>query len=134
MYLVNQRGLNLKLDIPDEMNIKIDKIRIEHVFLNLLSNAIKYPEDGTEVKIKLEQRGEEIIIIIEDGGPGIPESEIPMIFEKYMKLSPKPSMGESTTGLGMYLAKNFVELIDGKIEITNISDNGGLRARISLPI
>jgi K+-sensing histidine kinase KdpD len=42
-------------------------------------------------------------------------------------------MGESTTGLGMYLAKNFAKLIDGKIEIGNISENGGLRVRISLP-
>ena len=43
-------------------------------------------------------------------------------------------MGESTTGLGMYLAKNFVELIDGKIEVSNVSDNGGLRVRILLPV
>ena len=113
--------------------LKTDSYLLEKILSNVLSNAIKYPEDGTEVKVKLEQRGEEIIIIIEDGGPGIPESELPMIFERYTKLSPKPSMGESTTGLGMYLAKNFVELIDGKLEITNISDNGGLRARVSLP-
>jgi signal transduction histidine kinase len=114
--------------------VNTDSYLLEKILSNILSNAIKYPEEGTEVKIKLEQRGEEIIIIIEDGGPGIPESEILMVFEKYTKLSPKPSMGESTTGLGMYLAKNFVELIDGKLEINNISDNGGLRARISLPI
>ena len=114
--------------------VKTDSYLLEKILSNILSNAIKYPEEGTEVKIKLEQRGEEIIIIIEDGGPGIPESEILMVFEKYTKLSPKPSMGESTTGLGMYLAKNFVELIDGKLEINNISDNGGLRTRISLPI
>jgi signal transduction histidine kinase len=114
--------------------VNTDSYLLEKILSNILSNAIKYPEEGTEVKIKLEQRGEEIIIIIEDGGPGIPESEILMVFEKYTKLSPKPSMGESTTGLGMYLAKNFVELIDGKLDINNISDNGGLRARISLPI
>ncbi len=113
--------------------VKTDSYLLEKIFSNVLSNAIKYPEDGTEVKIKIEQRGEKIIIIIEDGGPGITESEISKIFDKYTKLSPKPSMGESTTGLGMYLTKNFVELIDGKIEITNISDNGGLRVRISLP-
>jgi K+-sensing histidine kinase KdpD len=113
--------------------IKTDSYLLEKILANVLSNAIKYPEDGTEVRIKLEQRGEEVIIIIEDGGPGISESELPLIFEKYTKLSTQPTMGESTTGLGIFLAKNFVEMIDGKIEIANISDNGGLRVRISLP-
>lgn len=112
--------------------IKTDSYLLEKILANVLSNAIKYPEDGTEVRIKLEQRGEEVIIIIEDGGPGISESELPLIFEKYTKLSTQPTMGESTTGLGIFLAKNFVEMIDGKIEIANISDNGGLRVRISL--
>jgi K+-sensing histidine kinase KdpD len=114
--------------------IKTDSYLLEKILSNVLSNAIKYPEDGTEVRIKLEQRGQEVAIIFEDGGPGISGSELPMIFEKYTKLGTQPTMGESTTGLGMYLAKSFVELIDGKIEITNISDHGGLRVRISLPV
>jgi len=113
--------------------IKTDSYVLEKILSNALSNAIKYPEDGTKVRIKLEQRGDEIIIIYEDGGPGISDEELPVIFEKYTKLSTQPTMGESTTGLGMYLAKNFAELIDGKIEIGNISENGGLRVRISLP-
>ena len=113
--------------------IKTDSYVLEKILANALSNAIKYPEDGTNVRIKLEQRGDEVIIIYEDGGPGISDEELPEIFEKYTKLSTQPTMGESTTGLGMYLAKNFTELIDGKIEIGNISENGGLRVRISLP-
>lgn len=114
--------------------IQTDSYVLEKILSNVLSNAIKYPEDGTEVRIKLEQRGEEVVIICEDGGPGISNEELPLIFEKYTKLSTKPTMGESTTGLGMYLAKKFVELIDGRIEISNISDNGGLRVRIFLPV
>jgi len=113
--------------------VKTDSYLLEKILSNVLSNAIKYPEDGTEVRTKLEQRGDEVIIIYEDGGPGISDEELPMIYEKYTKLSTQPTMGESTTGLGMYLTKNFIELIDGKIEIGNISENGGLRIRISLP-
>lgn len=114
--------------------VKTDSYVLEKVLSNVLSNAIKFPEDGTEVKIKMEQRGEEVIIIYEDGGPGISDEELPMIFEKYTKLSTQPTMGESTTGLGMYLAKKFIELIDGKIEIEKASDNGGLRVRVLLPV
>lgn len=114
--------------------VKTDSYVLEKVLSNVLSNAIKFPEDGTEVKIKMEQRGEEVIIFYEDGGPGISDEELPMIFEKYTKLSTQPTMGESTTGLGMYLARKFIELIDGKIEIEKASDNGGLRVRILLPV
>ena len=103
-------------------DIQTDSYVLEKILSCVLSNAIK-----------LEQRGEEVVIIYEDGGPGISDEELPLIFEKYTKLSTIPTMGESTTGLGMYLAKSFVELIDGKIEIGNISDNGGLRVRIFLP-
>ena len=53
---------------------------------------------------------------------------------KIALLGTQPTMGESTTGLGMYLAKRFVELIDGEIEIANISEHGGLRVKISLPV
>ena len=114
-------------------DLKTDSYLLEKILSNVLSNAIKYPEDGTEVRINLEQRGEDLIILVEDGGPGIHESERPMIFEKYTKLKTQPSMGESTTGLGMYLSKRFVEMIDGKIEVTNVSENGGLRVKIIIP-
>lgn len=56
MYLIKQRKLILKLELPDEMIVNIDRIRIEHVFLNLLSNAIKNtPPNGTII-INLEQK------------------------------------------------------------------------------
>jgi len=112
--------------------IKTDAYILEKILSNVLSNAIKYPDNGTEISIKLEKRGTDIIIIYEDGGPGIPQDELPRIFDKYSKCSPKPTMGESTTGLGLYLAKHLAELIDGRIEVNN-KTNGGLRVRIILP-
>jgi K+-sensing histidine kinase KdpD len=111
--------------------IKTDFYVLEKILSNVLSNAIKYPDNGTEVSVKLEKRGADIIIIYEDSGPGIPQDELTRIFDKYTKCSPKPTMGESTTGLGLYLAKHLAELIDGRIEAGNIT-NAGLRVRIIL--
>ena len=112
--------------------IKTDSYILEKILSNVLSNAIKFPESGSEVTVKLEKRGNEIIIIYEDNGPGIPQEELARVFSKYDKLSPKPTMGESTTGLGLYLARQFTGLIDGSIEVTNIT-RSGLRVRITLP-
>jgi K+-sensing histidine kinase KdpD len=112
--------------------IMTDAYILEKIFANVLSNAIKFPENGSQVTIKMEKRVSDIIILFEDDGPGIPEIELPKIYEKYSKLSPKPSMGESTTGLGMYLAKYFVERIKGRMEVENIS-NSGLRVKVILP-
>jgi K+-sensing histidine kinase KdpD len=112
--------------------IETDAYILEKIFANVLSNTIKFPPNGSQVVIKLEKRGSNIITIFEDDGPGIPDNELSKIFEKYSKLSPKPSMGESTTGLGMYLSKYFAELINGHIEAENTTDSG-LRVKIILP-
>ena len=112
--------------------IKSDSYVLEKILSNVLSNAIKYPEKGSEVSVKLEKRGTEIIIIYEDNGPGIPQEELPSVFDKYAKLSPRPTTGESTTGLGLYLAKHFAEMIEGRIEVENITKTG-IRVRIILP-
>ena len=112
--------------------IKSDSYVLEKILSNVLSNAIKYPEKGSEVSVKLEKRGTEIIIIYEDNGPGIPQEELPNVFDKYAKLSPRPTTGESTTGLGLYLAKHFAEMIEGRIEVENITKTG-IRVRIILP-
>jgi len=112
--------------------IKTDSYVLEKILSNILSNAIKYPEKGSEVSVKLEKRGTEIIIIYEDNGPGVPQEELLRVFDKYTKLSPRPTTGESTTGLGLYLAKHFAEMIEGRLEVENIT-NSGLRVRIILP-
>lgn len=113
--------------------IRSDSYILEKILAKILSNAIKYPADATEVKITLEKRGDEHVIVIEDGGPGIPNEELVKIYDKYSKLSTTPTMGESTTGLGMYLARKFASLIEGRIEVSNVSDQGGLRVKIFLP-
>ena len=112
--------------------IRTDSYILEKILANILSNSIKYSETHTEVRIRIEKRGAEIVIIYEDEGPGVPEDELSRLFEKYAKLSPKPTMGESTTGLGLYLAKQFAGLIEGRIEASNLSGRG-LRIKVILP-
>jgi K+-sensing histidine kinase KdpD len=131
--LARLKSINLNFE-KGSLNpvIETDAYILEKIFTNVLSNAIKFPQNGSQVKINLEKRGSNIIIIFEDDGPGIPGEELPRIFDKYSKLSTKPSMGESTTGLGMYLARYFVELIGGRIEVENAKDFG-FRVKVILP-
>lgn len=112
--------------------LSTDSYILEKIISNILSNAIKYSESHTEVTIRLEKRGSEIVILYEDEGPGVPEDELSSLFEKYAKLTPRPTMGESTTGLGLYLARQFAELIEGRVEATNLAGRG-LRVKVILP-
>lgn len=124
-------SLNLERGSLDP-EIKTDSYILEKILTNIVSNAIKYSENGSRVSLRLEKRGDKIMIITEDEGPGIPESEIKEIFEKYRKLSPKPTLGESTTGLGLYVTEHLTCLIKGTVEVENLTDTG-LRVKIILP-
>ena len=130
--LAKLKSINIHLDKGSlNTEIKTDSYILEKVFTNIISNAIKFSGNDSTIIIKLEKRESGFIIIFEDNGPGIPEDELSRVFDKYTKLSPKPTMGESTTGTGLYLAKYFVELIDGNIEVENIADYG-LRVKVIL--
>jgi K+-sensing histidine kinase KdpD len=131
--LAGLKSININFERSSfDPEINSDPYILEKILSNVLSNAIKYSENESEVRVKLEKRGPDIILLYEDKGPGIPENELPKIYNKYTKLSPKPTMGESTTGLGMYLAMQFADLINAKIEVENILD-AGLRVKIILP-
>jgi K+-sensing histidine kinase KdpD len=96
--------------------VNTDKILLGKIFDNVISNALKYSEPGSEVMIGSTVEGGKNIISVKDQGPGLPADELNLIFNKFQKLTPKPTLGEATTGLGMYLAREFSAML--KIEVT----------------
>jgi len=83
------------------------------VLTNLTHNAIKYSEESGEVEIRLNRHGNEFVIEVQDHGKGIPEEDIPLIFEKFYQS--KATRGHSGIGLGLAIAKHIVEAHGGKI-------------------
>jgi len=137
-YLMKVRDQTYNLLLPNSLHIEIDNSRIELVIINLLSNAIKYtPKNGT-LTIKLEKKENFAIISIKDTGIGLTEDEIKKLFKKFSKIH-KPIHSEleidlESTGLGLHIAKEIIELHGGEIWAESEGRNKGSTFIIRLPL
>jgi len=82
---------------------------------NLISNAIKFSPPGGRITVQVTQRGGFIRFEVKDAGAGIKPEEMPKLFGRFVKLSAQPTGGEHSTGLGLYIAKKYMDLMKGKI-------------------
>jgi signal transduction histidine kinase len=103
-----------------DTSINADKLRLHEIMDNLISNAIKYSPYDAEIFVTISHHviKEEIVYIrftVTDKGPGLSAKDLKKIFGTFQKLSAKPTGGESSSGLGLSIVKQLVELHDGKI-------------------
>ncbi len=110
-----------------------DRARFHQVLGNLISNAIKYSPTDTTVKLWTETHGESVTIFVADQGPGIPESDFSRLFTQFGKLTPRPTAGESSTGLGLWIVKHLITLQNGEAGLIS-PDGGGSTFWIKLPV
>jgi signal transduction histidine kinase len=107
-----------------------DRSRIEQVVSNLLDNAVKYSE-GAEVVASVFANGEDAVIVVSDGGPGIPDESLARIFGKFERAASTSHYGG--LGLGLYVAQQIVEAHRGSIRAFNKPD-GGATIAVRLPL
>ena len=86
-----------------------DPVALETALGNLLSNAIKFSPTGSVVRVNAQSYGEGVRISVIDRGPGIPANEVGSLFKKFTTLSPRPTGGEPTSGLGLYIVHSLAE-------------------------
>lgn len=103
-----------------------DKIKIEIVLFNLLSNALKYTPHGGKIAVRLMDTDQELILAVEDSGPGIPDAAGDRIFERFYQAERTEGGYKSGFGIGLYLAKQFMESHRGKISYENLKHGGSL--------
>jgi PAS domain S-box-containing protein len=101
-----------------------DHERVEQVLTNLLSNAIKFSPDGSTIFIRSEMRADAWRVEIQDQGIGIPEAEIPLLFQRFFRASTAVDAQIPGTGLGLYVCKAVVEGHHGTIEVTSQAGRG----------
>jgi two-component system sensor histidine kinase KdpD len=126
-------------DFPHELtSVETDPGLLEQAIVNILENAIAYSPDGSEIDVAAYEDRGNVVISIEDEGPGIPQTDIERIFEKFRRLE-EPSdrtRGDRNkgAGLGLSIAKGFVEAMNGRIAAASPLIAGrGTRILISLP-
>ena len=112
-------------DIPIKINVKVDPEQIKTVFKNVLTNAIKFSDDDSEpVQIRVKSRPPNIIVQIADNGIGIPQEELPFIFEPFYRIDKSRTKDTGGYGLGLSLCKTIMEAHGGRIEIESTPDVG----------
>jgi len=107
-----------------EGEIMADPHRFMQVMSNLVSNAIKFSPNDRFVTISSIAEGGKVRLMVTDEGPGIPVNEQNALFEPFSKLSPRPTNGESSTGLGLSIVKELVLLHKGKVGVDSVENNG----------
>src|SRR6185369_3535801 len=106
------KNLSVHLSAVEEFSVAADGDMLERVFTNLLGNAIKYTPEGGAIKVSLIDEGAHIKCCVEDTGEGIPAESLGRIFEKFEQVQGRRRGG---TGLGLTIARFFVEAHKGKI-------------------
>lgn len=138
MYSIRERNINLKLILPENLTIELDKVRIEQVIMNLLSNAIKNTPPKGEICVNLMDKENSVELSIKDTGIGISQEEMDMLFTRFGKLE---RYGEGYeyidiqgTGLGLYISKEIVDSHEGEIRAESGGRNKGSTFIVKLPI
>jgi signal transduction histidine kinase len=117
----------------NSLKFEFDHIYLQEVFDNLLSNAIKYSYPKSQIKITIYQKYSSAITEVSDSGVGIPAPEIGKLFKVFSKVSSKPTSNETSSGLGLAIAKKIIDLHKGTIGVKSTFGQGST-FYFSLPI
>lgn len=94
------------------------------IFENLISNAIKFSESNKTVGITIMHAVDRIKILVVDNGPGIDEEDIKLLFQRFTKLTARPTANETSTGLGLSIVKKYVNAMGGDIDVKSVKGVG----------
>lgn len=130
-----KKKLKLIFEKPKELlpKINIDSLKIRQVILNLIDNAIKYTSEG-EIKVKVTRKNSTILISVQDTGEGLTKEEQKSIFEGFVRGRAGINLWVQGTGIGLWLARKYLELHQGKIWSKSFGKGKGSVFFVELPI
>lgn len=132
--LIHEKGLDIQWSpLSSPINILGDDRLLTRLFYNLIQNAYKYTEPGGKIRISLQAEQETINIQVQDSGIGIPENELPLIFERFYRTDKSRARESGGSGIGLALVKEIVLLHQGKISVAS-SVGQGTTFKVTLPV
>ncbi len=119
-------GKDIKISVQNEVHQKIvtDADYLSRVLDNLTSNAIKFSHRATHIFIKLSLNESNLVLSVRDEGPGFSESDKRNLYQKFRKLTARPTAGESSNGLGLAIVKTLIDRLKGSIELRSQYGSG----------
>jgi signal transduction histidine kinase len=114
-----EKGLVLEWNYPSDLPVIVsDRMKLKHVLTNLINNAIKFTDRGSvNISARTLDREQTLELKVTDTGPGIPEESLPFVFDKFRQIDSTTTRNHSGAGLGLYIVKTFVELLEGTITV-----------------
>lgn len=111
-----EKGVALQVIIPDNLpRIKGDEQRLNQVLFNLISNALRHTPPGGTISTEIEDKEDRVVIRVQDTGSGIPQEELPNVFERFYRADRSRTRTTGGSGLGLTIAKQIVEMHGGQI-------------------
>lgn len=132
--LAEQKGIVYVANVPKEsFHMYFDKDNVQKILNNLLSNAFKFTPDQGRISVDISNDSKCYIIEVRDSGKGIPEAQIPLVFERFQQLENDVDGQQAGSGIGLALIKELVELHHGKIKVESEIDVGSV-FKVMLPV
>jgi len=128
--LAGQKSLALSFT-ADDIRIRTDRVKLKQIVINLVSNAIKYTKNGT-VDFKAAFENNELKMEVKDTGVGIPDEKLSEIFMPFIRVEENNVLAAGT-GLGMFVVKGLVELLEGKIDVRS-KVGEGTAITVAIPV
>ncbi|GLI83942.1 sensor histidine kinase ResE [Rossellomorea marisflavi] len=117
-------AIQFESEVERERELSIDPDKIEQVLTNLIDNAIRHTPGEGEVTVSLNRNTQGYLFFVQDTGSGIPEEDLPFVFERFYKADKARTRGKAGTGLGLAIARNIVEAHGGHIQVQSKLDQG----------
>ena len=113
--LLEENGQQLKVETTEDTMVCCDWLLLRQALVNVVHNAIKYTPRGGTIVVRIRSEGDQVVVEVEDGGPGIPEDQLSKIFERFYRVEEGRSRGSGGAGLGLAIASWSIEIQGGKL-------------------
>jgi signal transduction histidine kinase len=132
--IARRKQIRIETRLADDLPaMHADPDRIRQILFNLLGNAIKYTNEGDQVEVETESDEKLVRFIVSDHGPGVPESDLPLLFDLYHRTEEARQSRTKGLGLGLFIVKSLVDLHHGQISV--VSELGrGTKFKVGIPL
>ncbi len=129
----SRKGIQLQVRVRDALTSSAPPDDVREILENLVSNAVKFCSSGDTVRVSVYRFGVLAVLEVSDDGPGIPESDQPRLFSRYGTLSPRPTGGEASSGLGLSQVQLLAESHGGAVTVRSAPGRGSC-FQVTLPL